>query len=414
MAKQGEYYSGRLIFDHFPKTAGQAINAWLVQELGRGTVSPPMIAWHKELLKLNGTFPVINAHIHYKDGEGLDPRFQYATLLREPVDRAVSWLHFVVNNHAPSQLPEIYEYVRRFLDSEGEDLHADLVIHLRNTAVFHFASIGGWRRVSDNERVERAFEAIGQYDCVGVYERLGEFVNSLAALIGIPAPASLRSVNVTAARPAIDKVSPKLRDSILALTELDRALYGRVSQLAAERYGANPPAPPKISAWQPYELSVPAPKCTDQLTLHSARALTGASVAAGAVLRFDLDFELHQPVEKLQVGLHVYDDQKRCAFGVNNLLLDQTFERLPAGRHRLVHSLTADFPTGDYTIGFAFADISGDLERNLFWEDETLRFQVARSPGSAGVGYAQAYAQMFLDRGAKVEVMSAEAFSEAA
>lgn len=414
MGKRGDYYSGRLIFDHFPKTAGQAINAWLVRELGRGTVSPPMIAWHKEFLRLNGSFPVISGHIHYEDGEGLDPRFQYATLLREPLDRVVSWLHFVVNNHAPWQVPEIYEPVRRFIDSEGEELHPDLIIHLRNTAVFHFASIRGWRRVSDAERVERAVEAIASYDCIGVYERLGEFVTSLAALIGIPAPEILENVNVTASRPAIDKVSSKLRGNILALTELDRALYQRVSELAARRHEVNSPCPPKISSWVPYEAPAGSANCTELLTLHSVRSLRGNSVAAGSPMRFDLDFELHKAVDKLHVAFDVFDEQKRCAFGVDNVLLNQTFERIPAGRHRLVHSLTADFPTGRYSIGFSFADVSGEAKRSLFSQEETLRFQVSPPLGSIGVGYAPAHAKMFLDSSGAVEIMSVEAFSEAA
>ena len=78
-------YPGRLIFDHLPKTAGQAINAWLVAELGSGCVTPNLIGSHVDLIrKYGGLYSIISAHVHFDDGKGLDPRYQYMTLFREP------------------------------------------------------------------------------------------------------------------------------------------------------------------------------------------------------------------------------------------------------------------------------------------------------------------------------------------
>ena len=74
-------YAGRLVFDHFPKTAGQAINGWLRDVLGERTVMKSTIAVHSELLEKSAEYPIVSGHIFFKEGEGLDPRFQYATLL---------------------------------------------------------------------------------------------------------------------------------------------------------------------------------------------------------------------------------------------------------------------------------------------------------------------------------------------
>lgn len=215
-------YSGRLIFDHFPKTAGQAINAWLAEALGNGTVSPNMIASQRDLLSYAGTYPILSAHVLFGEGDGLDSRFQYATLLRDPVDRVISWLHFVVHNHATADFPEINDACSAYLESDGEEFRPVLVPHLLNTCTMHFAAIHGANGLNDSELVDTAFRAISSYDCLGIYERLDEFVASLATLIGIPAPDSLRPLNVTTERPAVNSIGPKLRDSILKLTALDR------------------------------------------------------------------------------------------------------------------------------------------------------------------------------------------------
>ena len=115
-------FAGRVIFDHLPKTAGQAINSWLTKELGSGCVTPNLIGDHQNLIKrYGGEYSVISAHIHFL-GDGLDPRYHYITNLREPLDRALSWLFFVYKNHEAEQLPGLWKLVERFVVSEGEDL----------------------------------------------------------------------------------------------------------------------------------------------------------------------------------------------------------------------------------------------------------------------------------------------------
>ena len=63
-------YSGRLIFDHFPKTAGQAVNAWLTEELGSGIVSQNLIGNHREMIDRAGHYSIISAHVHFGEGGG--------------------------------------------------------------------------------------------------------------------------------------------------------------------------------------------------------------------------------------------------------------------------------------------------------------------------------------------------------
>lgn len=390
-------FSGRLVFDHLHKTAGQAINAWLTDALGSGTVSPNLDGSHRELLCRAGDYPIISGHVHFAEAEGLDPRFQYVTVLRDPLDRTISWLFFVVRNHAREELPGLFEECAAFLATDGDELGPILGQTIANSMVAHYAKILGSLGASEGELVETAFRAIQAYDCVGIYERLDEFVAGLGELVGIPAPASLQPINLTVSRPARDGISAKLRDRLMALTELDRQLYERVARLVGDRLDARVPKPPKKSKWARYDRPPVPAQTTSSLTLHGARPLHPEPICTGDVLRFELEFELHEPVHLLQSGFHIFDDRKRWAFGVNNVLLDQPFAHFGAGRYRLVHFVTAELAAGDYTIGFAFADVGGDAERSLYWHDELLTFTVRRRAQSIGVGNTNCMARMVIE-----------------
>ena len=397
----GEYdepYSGRLIFDHFPKTAGQAINRWLTDALGSGTVSPNLISTHRDLLSRGGTFPVLTGHIYFADGEGFDSRYRYATVLREPIDRTLSSVFFVTMNHDREDLPDLYDECEAFIISEGDVIGPQLKLSIVNPMVTHFAQILGEQGLAGDALVDRAFEAVESYACVGVYERLDDFVSGLGALIGIPAPTSLTRINATQSRAAATELSEKLRQKLRAITDLDAKLYERVCRLVEQRIAANPPAPPDKSRWKRYERAEPGAKEAPELTLRAIRMPTRAILQSGGVMRVELEFELHARIERLQVGFHIFDDQKRWAFGVNNLLLKQPFEALSAGRYCLAHTLTADLPIGKYTVGFSFAEIGAEEQRNLFWQDETLQFEVSMPVGAAGLGYSPCYTQMVLER----------------
>lgn len=113
-------FPGRVIFDHLPKTAGQAVNAWLRAALGSGCVSDNLIGAHRELItQYGGAYSVISAHVHF-DGSGFDPRYNYVTCFREPIDRALSWIFFVLNNHSDQDIVVLRRATQAFVDSEGE------------------------------------------------------------------------------------------------------------------------------------------------------------------------------------------------------------------------------------------------------------------------------------------------------
>lgn len=88
-------FDGRVIFDHLPKCAGQAVNAWLRACLGSASVTENLIGEHRSLIRaFGGNYPVISGNLDFQK-RGMDPRYKYITILRESLDRAISWLYYI-------------------------------------------------------------------------------------------------------------------------------------------------------------------------------------------------------------------------------------------------------------------------------------------------------------------------------
>ena len=220
-----KFYSGRLIFDHLPKTAGQAINAWLVSQLGYGCVSNNLIGNQRDLIRqYGGIIPVISGHINF-DGDRLNPFYQYVTCLREPIDRAISNIFFINEVSTRIRLSSNFKDVSGFFESDGVELSDDLRSGLSNPYVSHFICAGDTVVISEEAQLNKAKDIIRQYDVVGLYEEMPNFLTAVARLLGLSAPSPLPKVNVTKARPAIDQISLRVRQRLQELNVLDLELY---------------------------------------------------------------------------------------------------------------------------------------------------------------------------------------------
>ncbi|CAE6840120.1 hypothetical protein R75461_06984 [Paraburkholderia nemoris] len=393
-------FPGRIIFDHLPKTAGQAVNAWLTQVLGPGCVSPNLYGDHRDLIRRQGgLYSIISGHVHFQNSEQLDPRYQYMTCFREPVDRAISWIFYVLNDAgvARDTIP-LKEGARQFLASEGWQSSAEFLESITNPYTEHFCRIFGDGSECDDLKVANALAAIQQYDVVGVYETMPQFLADVAALIGIPAPHELARVNVTSVRRAVDQVTPVLRERIVALNQLDLRLYSEVVAWKAPtaREASTRPTSLTVPKWARYEPKMDRVVTTPDITISAAILCEGYDIRHGQPMTFDIDFALTREVMDLEMGIHLFDSDRRWAFGINSTLLGQTHQSLPSGEYRVTHNLIAHLPAGKYTAGFAFAERLSDEVKELAWHDVMCEFQVFHQVKQAFAGYSYLPAEIHL------------------
>jgi len=223
-------FPGRVIIDHRPKTGGVAVESWLAGEFGRGCVSTHLPGSHQDLIaSYGGQYSIIITHIVYHPGEMLDPRYQYVTWLRDPVDRVLSWLFYVLQD-APAineDSKDIKAAAEIFLRSEGRECPDHRFTDYSNHYVHHFSAIDcpDIRNRTVEGRFEAALAAISQYDIVGLYEDFPGFLKETANLVGLEAPPNIKKVNVSKKRP---EISSAFRERIIELNEYDIKLYSHI------------------------------------------------------------------------------------------------------------------------------------------------------------------------------------------
>ena len=395
-------FPGRVIFDHLPKTAGQSINIWLSESLGSGCVTPNLIGSHIDLIRqYGGLYSVISAHVHFHNAEGLDPRYQYMTFFRDPVDRLVSWLYFLINNHDETQIHELRRSAKLFLSSNGEEVSEEFIGSISNVYVEHFCCILGNGQETDDEKITNSFSAIQDYDVVGVYNEMPRFLADVANLIGICQPQEMPRINVTTQRPQLGNISPILRKNIEALNHLDLRLYDKILAWKAKTIQGESTkslSPPK-SNWKKYNPVRERVVNMPELTIIATSLREGYDIPCGQLMTFDVDFFLTREVFDLEMGIHIFDSDRQWAFGINSTLLGQSHLSQKSGSYRASYHLIADLPAGKYTAGFAFAEkLPKGGQHELAWHDVLCEFQVYHQVDKSFAGYAYLPAEIGLSR----------------
>lgn len=390
--KTHQAFPGRIIFDHLPKTAGSAVHAWLIQALGNACITPHLVGNSRDLIRrYGGNYSIISGHVHFS-GEGLDPRYQYVTCLREPIDRSLSWLFFVLKNHNTNQIPEQWIQVERFISSQGEEIAPALLEQISNPYVSHFASILNTAPCSDDIKLTNAVSAIEQYDCCGPMEDMPAFLSKMAALIGLPTPRQIERVNVTRSRPLVSDVSASLRKNLEDLNRLDLEFYRilhkhwKIRKRRNNRIHAFGYCLEKSTEWKPYTNQNRRAN-QDEFTILSAALTNRATVSLGEPLSFIIDFALARTVKELVIGIHILDEDNLRAFGTNTALLERPLLNVNRGTYRIRYDLTANLPEGEYKAGFAFVEHNENQDLELAWHDHLLTFRISVPRLTPSIGY---------------------------
>jgi hypothetical protein len=231
-----------LFFVHVMKTGGTTFRRRLVHEFGPEAVfpysqlDPPELQPNYQLDRLTSLPPERLARIKAFSGHfpyfatKLVPRPSLVvTLLRDPVDRTISYLkqHHRDRGLGPERsLESIYDI----------DMHRQM--HMLNYQVRVFASTAeeGVRSVMhpldiDQHRMELAKEHLEQVDIVGITEQYDEFLSRVVQRLGWDAGVQISSQRVS--EPVA--VPDSLRRRIAAENEADLEFYAYARELLAAK-----------------------------------------------------------------------------------------------------------------------------------------------------------------------------------
>jgi hypothetical protein len=222
----------KCVFVHLPKTAGTSFYSALGKTLGPNVVSPSFIATYlseADAARLD-RYPIISGHISMADVQRYFPDRAILTILRDPVDRCLSWYYFARKSSTPAFAPD-------FAAAKQHDIASffalDYKVSYRNIFNRQVRQLGDHAlnfEADLDQAAGRAEEALRSALWVGRQEslaadlaRLGQHVPELAGL-------TLPVMNKTGDRRAQDELAPKVIDRIRALNEYDIALYSWASR----------------------------------------------------------------------------------------------------------------------------------------------------------------------------------------
>jgi Wzt C-terminal domain/Sulfotransferase family len=389
----------RYFFDHLAKTAGTAIHRFLRNALGEHRVTPQVIGEHRELISRYGNYDIITAHVIFKPGATLDPNRAYFTILREPLDRALSWLYFV--SHDVAETEEIggqRQAARKFLASDGDTWSPLLDEALREPYLRHFSRLSNEScTVSRASKIDLALQALNTYGLVGIYNCLGFFLDDLCNELGLQRQ-SLPVANATTNRPKVDEISQSLRNRLEELTSADQELFHAAKLLFTQKSIVNKTSSAdrivgysgkhfeirtevNKDAVPPWNRCVPenAVEIVSSSVIRRDDAL--GVITPGAWARFAFHLHLHLNVRNLLVGIQLYEDSGREIFGTNNNLLGRKFKNIATDQVVVQFDVRLNLSPGSYVAGLAIYDSKVDGANDLLgWWDRLFDFEIHRCP----------------------------------
>jgi Sulfotransferase family len=233
-----------LFFTHIPKTAGTSFKLGLILP----NVAPEKILQFEGVRALlregRKPFDFLDGHYPYGIhwfGAGSTP-VMYVTILREPVDRAISQYYFIKQCDTDDyQHPDLEDTRRWDIGSfYAQPKHQDL--QTKFTAGLLAMKLTSWfpRALPKPLLLARAKHNLSKkYHLVGLVERMAEFEEMVAKQMGWRNLKIRDHSKVTRNRPAIDAISDATKTAILSGNRLDVELYAFAEKLFASRIEQN-------------------------------------------------------------------------------------------------------------------------------------------------------------------------------
>jgi Sulfotransferase family len=215
------------VFVHLPKTAGTSFHNALRESLGQGGVSPSFIATRMtpaEAAKLD-RFTVISGHISFDDVKRYFPDRVILTIIRDPVDRCLSWYYFARKPTTRAFSPDFAAAKQHGIE---EFFALDYRVSYRNVYNRQVRQLGGHVLDVDAD-VARAFEnakeVVRSAAWVGRQENLNADIERLKLEFPELAGLAIPTLNTTNERKSASDLDPALIERIRSLNKFDVDLY---------------------------------------------------------------------------------------------------------------------------------------------------------------------------------------------
>ena len=343
----------KVLFDHIPKCCGSSLTELLRIAYGVERVAPPTMGEQALMAKkLFQRYDVVTGHFGGVIFDGWPCEFKAVTLIRDPIDRALS-TYFYFQTLPRLSIPQV-EAIRgmpleRFVKSRLPLINEIL----NNPLTRHFAAAAGYAGdYNDEPAVWRAGVAgFTSYACIGVCEAFGQSMKAIFEALAMPAPEvdyQTYRLNQNDDRPARGQIPPHIIEAIAARSCHDLAIYD--AALAGVNQTKLPAPLPRSGC----RLKEPPGNCVLlQVEVEPGNA-EAASVRTGESILVRLRFRLRNAVKAWSYVLQIRNLADEIVFGWSSFD-DAAGLDLEAGEYELSLRLEVLLKHGQYRVAVAFS-----------------------------------------------------------
>jgi hypothetical protein len=248
-------HNDRLYYLHIPKTGGTSLTSFLDNQFEREEICPAQLLPELFALPLESMerYRLYRGHLWHGLSGYIGQQLNYITMLRDPVQRTVSWyLHAMrdPNAYRHRQINDegwtLLDFVRDsqtnwdLINAQTLFLAADLdygklsrdPVGYGQAAIKELAA-----RRQDRELLEVAKGRLESFAFFGITERMRDSMSLLAHTLGFFPNFSVPKLNTSSKRSGANALSTEELDAIRELTPLDQELYASACKLFEERMG---------------------------------------------------------------------------------------------------------------------------------------------------------------------------------
>jgi hypothetical protein len=407
----------KILFDHIPKTGGSALHAVLRAWFGRDQVSPQLKGISmRDALGQYSKLDAISGHLRFNFGDILPTDRLCVSIIRDPIDRAVSSYFFARNHVANTAIPEVA--LARTNDIEDFFCLTDSIVRdgFSNVQVRHFASLGREHQSSscaltDDALLREALYVIKSFDLVGNFSDFDDFV----ALLGIEAKVErwidIPKINVTSGRPQVDSIDPTVRRKIESMNEIDIAFYAEVKHLFSQKRsnalkravglaGTNncvevtPSKKQHVEGRDSSDASLTnfgSKEIEIRSILVAGNVSQSSDVLTGEDLVVSILLVARECADDLTVGLHMSDPAGSRVFGTNSRLLGLVLSVTSPGELLVSFKMKCELGRGEYLVGASVHKGQSHLEKCYHWIESGAAFCVVGTIGAYFEGKVRLY-----------------------
>jgi hypothetical protein len=239
---------------HIPKTGGTFFTSFLDSQFYPNDICPAQLL--PELFRLPESdllrYQFFRGHLWHGLDSHLKRRLQYITLLRNPIQRTISWYSHVrrdANAYRHQRVVDenwsLLDFVRDqetnwdMVNAQALFLAVDLDYSAlaRDPVGYGQAVVKQYaRRGNDRALLDLAKQRLEQCAFFGITERMQDSMSLLSYAMGFYPDFSLPHLNVAGNRPAASEISAETIDAIKAITGIDQELYDWAGQVFEERF----------------------------------------------------------------------------------------------------------------------------------------------------------------------------------